>query len=787
MDRLAVLVLAGSLFPSVTSSADEPADTSDPVERLLRTSCVDCHAGPDGEAGLDLTALNPRHVGADTAVWEDVVRKLRTGQMPPADVPRPDAEVLGAALVRLERSLDRVADDSPAPGRTATFRRLTRTEYANAVRDLLALDVDVTQWLPKDESSFGFDNVTVGDLSPTRLDRYVTAAQRISRLALGGTGLGPSGTTVRVRPDLTQESHLPGLPLGTRGGVLVKHHFPQPGDYDVDVRLMRDRDEHVEGLHESHRLDLLLDKRTVKTFEVKPPRGRNGEGGWVQPSHADVDRHLNQRLHVEGGPHEIGVAFHDKGSSLLETERQPYQAHFNYYRHPRLTPAVYQVSITGPYDATGPGDTPSRRRILVCAPADESDEVACAERILGTLMRRAYRRPVTAEDFVKPLALFRAGRADGGFEAGVELALAGVLVNPHFLFRVEADPPDLPAGAVYPIDDVALASRLSFLIWSSIPDDELLDLAERGTLHEPEELARQVRRMLADRRAEALATNFAGQWLHLRNLDAVVPDMRLFPDFDDNLRQALRQETELLFAEVLRADRPVTGLLSSDHAWLNERLATHYGIGHVRGSHFRRVALDADSPRGGLLRHGSVLTVTSYATRTSPVLRGKWILENILGTPPAPPPDDIPALEDNTVAADLPVRQRLAVHRANAACASCHDLIDPVGLTLENYDAVGRWRDLEAGQPVDASGGFPGGGALMGVAELEAELLARPELFVTTLTEKLLVYALGRGLDHHDAPAVRRIVRQAAADDYRFSSVIMALAQSPPFRMRAVP
>ena len=780
-----ILTTVALLASGSIARAAEPDAAFAPVAALLEASCLDCHVGEDAAGGLDLESVNALHVGRDAAVWESVVRKLRTGQMPPADYERPDAGLLADALTRLETSLDRAAAERPMPGRVATFRRLTAAEYGNAVRDLLHVEVDPARWLPKDESAGGFDNVTVGDLSPTRLDRYVTAARQIARLVLGRPALGPEGTTVRVRPDLTQEGHLDGLPLGTRGGVLVPHTFPRAGAYEIEVRLMRDRNEEVEGLTEPHRLDVLLDDGLVDSFEVKPPRGSKGkDGGWNAPSHADVDRHLTARVRVDAGPHEVGVAFVSKGSSLEETARQPHAAHFNYYRHPRLTPAVYQVSITGPYRSPSAGPSPSRDRLLTCEPTGSDDAEACAEHILTPLLRRAYRRPVDADDLARPLALFRVGNEQGGFEAGVELALAGVLVNPNFLFRVERDPPGLPPDTAYEVTDVELASRLSFFLWGGLPDDALLALAERGELHDPDVLDGQVRRMLADGRSESLVTNFAGQWLHLRNLESVTPDMRRFPDFDDNLRRAFRRETELLFAEVLRGDRPVTALLDPGHAWLNERLAVHYGVPHVAGSRFRRVdAADANG-RGGLLRHGGVLTVTSYATRTSPVLRGKWILGNLLGTPPAPPPDDIPALEENTVAANLSVRDRLTAHRAHAACASCHDLIDPLGFTLEHFDAIGRWRDREADVPVDSTGGFPGGEELAGVDDLERALLDRPDLFATTLAEKLLTYALGRGLDHRDAPAVRGIVREAAADDYRFHTLLAAVVRSRPFRMR---
>jgi hypothetical protein len=465
------------------------------------------------------------------------------------------------------------------------------------------------------------------------------------------------------------------------------------------------------------------------------------------------------------------------------------------HRHPRSVPALYQVSITGPYDAKGQGDTPSRRKIFgesatVTLPADAASQENRAREILTPLLRRAYRRPVTEADLRKPLQFFREGSAAGaGFEAGIESALSAILVSPRFLFRVEADPVDLPPATAYRISDLELASRLSFFLWSSLPDDALLAAAERGELREPKALEEQVRRMLADPRARNLVTNFAAQWLHLRKLDEVTTDLRLFVDFDDNLRQAFRRETELFFESVVREDRPVTDFLAANYTFLNERLAKHYGIPHIYGSRFRRVTLEGDAAqqRGGLLRHGSILTVTSYATRTSPVIRGHWILANLAGEPPPPPPPNIPALDNNTVSASLPMRQRLAAHRANPACASCHDVMDPVGFSLENFDAVGRWRATEQGKPVDASGGLSDGSTFTGVAALERGLLARPELFAGTLAEKLLTFALGRGVESYDAPAIRQIVRRAQADDYRFSALILGLVNSTPFQMRKTP
>jgi Protein of unknown function (DUF1592)/Protein of unknown function (DUF1588)/Protein of unknown function (DUF1585)/Protein of unknown function (DUF1595)/Protein of unknown function (DUF1587)/Planctomycete cytochrome C len=783
-------------------SEARPPRSAAPHLALVNEYCLSCHDEDRKKGGLSLEAIAGRDIeaqkngelspeviaGDDIArhpdVWEKVVRKLRARQMPPVGRLRPDDATYEATISYLVKALDRAAEAQPNPGRTATIRRLTRTEYHNAVQDLLALDVDVTSLLPGDESSYGFDNVTVGDLSPTLLDRYISAAEKISRLAIGSPSRSPSGDTIRVPTDLTQEEHLPGLPIGTRGGALVPYTFPRDGEYDIQIRLARDRNEHVEGLNGAHEIELLVDGARVRLFTVQPPQRAAGFSEDYQPNHDLVDRHLQARVPVSAGPHAIGVTFVKQPSALLETMRQPYQSHFNSYRHPRIQPAVYSVSIIGPYGTSRPGETPSRRAIFGAQRAEEQQDAA-ARRILTRLLAKAYRRPVADADVQGPFALYRESKQEGGFDAGVEMALSAILVSPQFLFRVEHEPAGIPANTPYRVSDLELASRLSFFLWSSIPDDELLDVAAGGKLHERAELERQVRRMLADPRSQALVSNFAAQWLHLRNLEALTPDMRLFPDFDDNLRQAFRQETELFIEHVLREDRPVLELLNAKYTFVNERLAKHYGIPNVYGSRFRRVDLDAASWRGGLLRQGSILSVTSYATRTSPVLRGKWVLDNLLALPPPAPPPDVPTLKDNTVDGRLSVRSRLAEHRTNQACSSCHNLMDPVGLSLERYDAVGRRRAAEGGASIDVSGGLPDGQKFVDVNGLEAALLHRPELFVAAFTEKLLTYALGRGVEYFDAPAVRAIVREATpAQDYRISSILLGVVNSQPFQMR---
>jgi hypothetical protein len=761
----------GSIGVGSAQQSPTPAAT-------LSRYCLGCHNSKVKTAGLALDTISFDNPAEHPETWEKVVRKLRPRYMPPAGLPRPEERDYVALLSSLESSLDKAAAAKPNPGRTDTFRRLNRTEYRNAIRDLLALDVDVASLLPSDESSHGFDNITVADLSPTLLERYLSTAQKIARLAIGAPSRSPGGYTINLPPDLTQEDQFDELPLGTRGGTVVRHTFPLDAQYEIQLRLQRDRNEHVEGLSEPHEVELTIDGERVQVFTVQPPPPEH--------DHHEIDLHLNARVPVKAGPHAIGVAFLKKLALMPETERQPYQAHFNMDRHPRLQPAIYSVTVNGPYEAKGPGDTPSRRRIFVCEPKKSGEEEACAKKIVANLTRKAYRRPVNDADFEVPLKFYREARKEGEFDTGIEMALRAVLVSPEFLFRVERDPAGAAPQTAYRISDLELASRLSFFLWSSIPDDELLDVAIKGKLKEPATLERQARRMLADPRSHALVSNFAEQWLYLRNLASTTPDMRLFPDFDDNLRQAFRQESEMFFESILREDRNVLDLLRANYTFVNERLAKHYGIPNVYGARFRRVTFGDDGVRGGLLRQGSVLTVTSYATRTSPVIRGKWILANILGLEPPPPPPFVPALKERSSdGGKTPsMRERMAEHRTNPACSGCHQIMDPVGFSLENYDAVGRWRAAEDTTPIDATGGLPDGSKFNGVAGLQQGLLKRPEVFVGTLTEKLFTYALGRGVEYYDAPAVRGVVRDAQAKDFRFSSIILGIAGSTPFQMR---
>ena len=784
--------------------------------------CFDCHNDVEQIADLSLEARNLSAVSEDPETWEKVVRKLRGGMMPPADGPRPEATDRLALAQWLEGELDEVAATAPNPGRTVPFHRLNRSEYQNAIRDLLDVDIDVTDLLPSDDASYGFDNIAgVLKLSPTRLERYLSAADKVSRLAVGQPSPFVDIDYFRIPDDRAQDHHVDGLPFGTRGGTSISYTFPMDAEYVIEAELSRNLNESMPLYAERQDLEISIDGERVALFTLAgvappPPPAATEQAQGQNPPISQIVRRLQLspeqralrnradenwqvRVPVQAGRHDVTVTFIGKTAALDETARlpflRPYPSGVN-IPETRMGSYLLSAEISGPYDATGPGDSsPSRQQIFTCHGSAQNDTVAnnaaisadleCASTILGTLARRAYRRPVSDVDIEPLMDFYAQGLSDGGFDAGIQLAVKRLLVSPEFLFRVEQDSADVATNTAYRVSDIELASRLSFFLWSSIPDDELLDAAEQGRLQEPAELERQVRRMIAAPKADAFVENFAGQWLFLRNLRAIVPVQSVFPDFDDTLREGLRRETELFFSSILREDKSALDLLRADYTFLNERVARHYGIPNIKGSHFRRVSLGDDNPRRGLLGHGSILAVTSYPDRTSPVVRGKWILENLLGTPPPSPPPNVPVLTSTDGAGSvISMRERLAAHRADPVCASCHSLMDPLGFALENFDAVGRWRTLgESGAPIDASGALPDGTAFEDVAGLRNALLSSDQ-FVATLAEKMLTYALGRGVEYYDMPTLRAIVSNAEASDYRLSAFVTGIVQSPPFQMR---
>ena len=762
---------------------------------LLDRYCITCHNQRLRTAGLLLDRVDVEHVGEAAEIWERVVRKLRAGQMPPAGRPRPEKAAYDGFAAWLETELDRAAAARPNPGRPVV-RRLNRLEYTNAIRDLLALEVDGRALLPTDESGYGFDNVgDVLSFSPGLLERYMSAARKISRLAVGDPTQPPSIATYKVSPFVVQEGRISeDLPFGSRGGTVVRHNFPTDGEYLLRIRLGRRFDnDAIQGLAAREQLDVRLDGMRLKLFEVGGECVNSDEPRCLLPPGVvpvseygrTADAHLHLRFVTKGGPRLVGASFVNRAVAAMEGAG-PGRLPTSELRNTENAPmSVGSVEIEGPFNVAGPPETPSRRRILVCRPAGVETEESCARNVLGTLARRAYRRAVTPGDLESLLGFYRTGRAAGGFESGIQFALEGLLVSPDFLLRVEHDPPRAAPDTAYRIGDVDLASRLSFFLWSSIPDDELLDLAVDGKLSEPEVLEGQVRRMLADSRASALVTNFASQWLFLRDLRVAAPDTQVFRDFDESLREAFRRETELFIASQLREDRGVVELLDADYTFVNERLARFYGIPNVYGTHFRRVPV-ADPNRRGLLGHGSILTVTSYSNRTSPVQRGKFVLDNLLGSPPPAPPPNVEGLQEAGAggAPATTVRERMEAHRQNAVCAGCHAQMDPIGFALENFDAIGKWRESEFGLLIDAAGALPDGTRLDGPVELRKTLVRRHPEFVHTLVEQLLTYALGRGPEHYDRPAIRRIVADAAAHDYRWSALILGLVDSVPFRMR---
>ncbi len=784
MCSFGLALAAGSLGAQAPAAAVQPRG-------VLDKYCLTCHNARLKTAGLALDLANIDRVGDSPETWEKVARKLRTREMPPPGAPRPDDGTYRGVVSSLENALDAAADAAPHPGRVPVHR-LNRTEYTNAVRDLLALDVDGRSLIADEPDSHGFDNVaSVLTVSPALLESYLSAASTVSRLAVGDPTLNPVVDTFKVPTSMVQDDRAnERQPFGSRGGTTVRYHFPLDGTYSIKVVLKRQLYLYLIGMGESHQIDLRLDGVLLKRFTI----GGEGKGSTAPESFAGntqgdreweiymhtADAGLEVRVPIKAGTREVGVSFvreHWEPEGVLQPPQRGFARTTNelYFGEP----GVDSVLVGGPYNPAGAGDTPSRRKIFVCrTPTDQ-----CATRILSTLARRAYRRPVTDAEVATLLDFYRAGRADGGFDMGIQRGLRRILSAPAFLFRVEHEPPQLAAGTPYRLNPIDLASRLSFFLWSSIPDDELMELAVRGTLGDPAVLERQVRRMLHDARSQALIDNFANQWLKLGRLPGIVPDVDEFPDFDENLREAVQQETRLFVASQLREDRSVVDLIGANYTFVNERLARHYGIPNVYGSHFRRVVFN-DGVRGGLLGQASILTATLYPNRTSPVLRGRWLLESLLGSPPPAPPPDVPALKENGANGErLSVRERLEAHRKNPGCAVCHVRMDPLGFSLENFDALGKWRTTSDGSPVDASASLPDGSHFDGVAGLRSLLLNHREDFVRTFTDRLLSYSIGRGTEPADWPAIRKIVRDTASEDHRWSSIIMAIVESTPFGM----
>jgi hypothetical protein len=739
------------------------------TRELLARYCTDCHNTTDFTAELVVEPRDVAKIASDPAHWEKVVRKLRTEEMPP-DGPRPEHEQYLRAAAFLEQQLDAAAAAAPQPGDVPAFRRLTRTEYRNAIRDLLALDglpaeLDFELLLPADNAASGFDNIAdLLFISPVVMERYIAAAQKIARLAVGDLRAPVMVNIHQLSEQLPQDERIDGLSFGTRGGLGIQTYLPLDAEYVVEL-------ETAAAVPEPHEIELSVDGERVASATVLTPERRPG-----------VPRRSSEqvtfRAPLAAGPHLVGITFVERSEALDESVTR------GRMRGRGTLPAIAMATIRGPYSPTGPGSTPSRSRIFSCQPSSAAEDAACAQQILRTLAHRAYRRPPTDADVADLMPFYEMGRAEGNFDTGIQFALERLLLSPQFLYRVEREPTE--PGA-HPVSDIELASRLSFFLWSSIPDDELLAAAEDGSLRKPDVLRAQVQRMLADSRSEAMVTNFAAQWLFLRDVAVKDPDIFLFPDHDPSLRAALERETELFVDSVFRSGSSVLDLLTAKHTFLNERLAKHYGIPHVQGSYFRRVELGSESHRAGLLGQGSILTVTSYAARTSPVLRGKYVLDNLLASPPPPPPPDVPSLatEDKTDGAPLTLREAMIRHRADPVCAGCHAKMDPIGFALEHYDAVGRWRDDDAGMPIEPKSELADGRVIDGPEGVQAFLTSRPELFVSALTEKLMMYALGRNVQYYDAPAVRAVVHAAAERNYEFSAIVEGIVASVPFQMRA--
>jgi len=774
---IGMLLSIAAFLPAAAQQAPSPAASAASAHRTtLDLYCVGCHSGPTPFAGLNLEPLNFANLEENGVIWEKLLRKLRGRQMPPAGMPRPDEATYEALLDFVEKGRDRLAEAKPNPGRT-TLHRLNRTEYANTIRDLLALEIDVAELLPADDIGYGFDNIgDVLSVSPVLMERYLATAAKIARAAVGDVTMPVNYQTYSVPHGLIQNERLSeAAPVGSRGGTTIRHRFPVDGEYEISVGLQRGKTDEWLGMGKERKLDLRMDDQRLELFTIKADQNAAVLGRGTAP-----DAHLKIRMSVKAGTRELAATFL-KDTVVTEgiIDRVREDQVRTYFE------GVGTITVAGPYKVQGSGTTPTRDKIFICQPA-RGEEEACASKVLTNLAHRAYRRPVVAEDVSQLLGLYRQGAQSFGFESGIRLALQKILVSPDFIFRAEYDPQGAAPGSVHRVSDIELASRLSFFLWSSIPDEELLAVAESGRLSDASVLQGQVRRMLADPRSQSLSMNFAGQWLFLRNIARISPDTGSFPNFDENLRQAFARETEMLIESQVRDDRSVVDLLKTDYTFLNQRLAEHYGIRGIYGNEFRRVKLE-DPKRHGLLGQAAILTVTSYPNRTAPTIRGKWVLQQLLGTPPPPPPPNVPSLKDDATTKNLTMRQRMELHRSNPTCAACHKMMDPLGFALENFDGLGGWRESTGtGEPIDSSGVLPDGTMFTGPAGLRDALMTKQDMFVETFTEQLLTYALGRGVEQYDYPVLRKITRDAASENQRWSAIILGIVNSVPFQMRRV-
>ncbi len=764
---LLTLCLVALRAPSQT-----PSDAAD-TQATLNRYCVGCHNDKLKTAGLVLNPTAAPHPGDDAETWEKVLLRLRAGTMPPPGSPRPEAAVYSRTSSYLARELEASSVAHPNPGTLPIVHRLSRTEYRNAIRDLLDLptlpkELDYSTLLPADNVSSGFDNLAdTLFMSPDTTERYVAAARKIAKVAVGDPSMDAL-VNIHLTPlRQPQDGRNENLPFGTRGGAAIQSYFPLSGEYEFRVQT-------TGSTREEHRLELALDGES-KQMQRIASNARSEE------FEADIGDVWRFRFPVVAGAHMVGAAFLERSEALPEGPLRPPA------RSRGLLPSVVGVTISGPFNPTGPGNTPSRRRIFVCSPASAAEESGCADRILSTMVRRAYRKNVTAADLAPVRRFYEAGRAERNFELGIQRALERILVSPQFLFRIEEQPATAASGAVYPISDFELASRLSFFLWSSIPDDALLDAAANGSLRRPEVLTQHINRMLADSRSESLISNFAAQWLFLRDVETKDPDLYLFREFDEGLRASFVRETELFLDSILRQNRSVFDVITANYTFLNERLAKHYGIPNITGSHFRRVELPANSPRAGLLGQGSIQLITSYPIRTSAVLRGKYVLENLLSSPPPPPPPNVPSLNTEKGGQALSMKEAMQLHRANPACASCHAKMDPIGFAMETFDAIGRYRTEENGRPIDNSSTLPDGTPVVGIEGVRQLILKSPDLFVEAMTTKLLMYGLGRNVQYYDEPAIRTIARNTAKANNTFAALVMGVASSLPFQNRMVP